>query len=226
MLEQRGKNMKQARAIRPAFFCIENSLYKQNFEFDYFGGFAESQKQKCISSFHDEIQKRNSSAKILEVSRKSPNILGNLLSAFNLNITIKDYVFTVESLYQASKVFGSLQFIECLNMEPGDAKRYVKHKVSSFNLSITEFNLFGRKFPILPTSIFYDYLYVLSLYQNKSIANEIIKYNCFTDIEFNPKKQFSSQARSCSLYKYLYLNNMVEEFLKDYTKFIFLYDKI
>ena len=36
--------------------------------------------------------------------------------------------------------------------------------------------------------MFYDWIYINALYKNKEIFNELIKYNAFTDIEFNPNK--------------------------------------
>lgn len=214
--------MKQCFSTRPAFFCINNRLYKRDYTFEFYGGFAIGQKQKCINSFHTAI-KEEGNISVLEISRKSDNLLGGLLSAFNLTITINDNKYPVECVYQASKVFDDIQYIECLHMLPADAKRFVKEKSESKGLKLTEFNFFGKKFPLVPNSIFYDYLYIYSLSQNKGVASEIIKYDCFTDIEFNPKKQISSQARSCAIFKYLYLNNLVDDFLSDYGKFNYLY---
>ena len=53
-------------------------------EFEYFTGFAISQKQKSINSMHASILRADSSLKVLEVSTKSTNPLGVALSAFNL----------------------------------------------------------------------------------------------------------------------------------------------
>ena len=147
-------------ATRIAFFCKDGMLKQKYYTFEYFGGFALSQKVKCINSLHKEIS-LDETSNILEVSRKSENLIGNLLSAFNLKIRIKENYYPVECLYQSSKVFNSIQYKETLTMLPGDAKRYVKDKVETNKLILSKFDLFGMEFPLNPPSFFYDYLYIL-----------------------------------------------------------------
>lgn len=214
---------KQPQAIRPVFIALEDTVSVQNYQFDFYGGFSLEQKRKSINSFHKVI-KANIDIPILEVSRKSDNLLGNKLSAFNLVITIKEKQIPVECIYQASKVFGDKQFKECLSMNPGDAKKYVAQMVSDNDLTLTGFNLFGKSFPLYPFSLFYDFLYIWALSQNEDLAKEIIEFSGFTDIEFNPKKQVASQARSCAIYKHLYIKNKVNDFLKSYEDFFYVYD--
>ena len=67
-----------AQSTRMAFFCKGNKLYFKYYTFEYFGGFALSQKRKTIESFHNVI-KQDNTQEILEVSRKNENILGNML---------------------------------------------------------------------------------------------------------------------------------------------------
>lgn len=83
-------------------FILEDKV-----EFNFFTGFALSQKQKSIISFHDSIKNYiGFDTKILEISSKSLDILGVNLSAFNLKIRLKNgIVSTVESVFQGSKVF-------------------------------------------------------------------------------------------------------------------------
>lgn len=212
-----------AQATRIAFICKDGKLYQKYYTFEFFGGFALSQKHKTIKSFHNEIISDNIN-NILEVSRKAENPLGNKLSAFNLMIEYAEHKYPVECIYQSSKCFGNIQYHDCLNMEPGDAKRYVKKQVEELKLNLTSFNLFGVKFQLEPKSFFYDYLYIWALSQNKDLANDIVKYDCFTDVEFNHKKQYASQARSCAIFKNLYINNLVERYLDAPNEFIHLYD--
>lgn len=213
-----------AQATRMAFICNDNRLFYKYYTFEYFGGFAITQKRKNIQSFHNAINLEHS-YKILEVSRKNENELGIMLSAFNLMITIDDENYPVECIYQASKVFGDIQFEQCQFMLPAEAKRFVKENVESQKLSITKFKFRNINFPLEPKSLFYDYLYIYALSQNLDLAEKIILYDCFTDIEFNHKKQYASQARSCAIFKYLYLNNVVDDFLSNPFKFesIYLY---
>lgn len=62
--------------------------------------------------------------------------------------------------------------------------------------------------------------------QNKLLANELLKYNCFTDIEFNQKKQVSSQARSCAIFVFLSINNLLSEYLESIEAFREVYKSI
>lgn len=209
-------------ATRMAFICKNKELYFKYYTFEFFGGFAISQKRKTIESFHAAI-KKDSINNILEVSRKNENYLGVLLSAFNLLITIDNKKYPVECVYQSSKIFDDIQYKECLYMMPADAKKFVKEKVETNNFSLTGFRFRNIVFPLKPNSLFYDYLYIFALSQNIDLALKIIDYDCFTDIEFNHKKQYASQARSCALFKYLYINNQVDGFLLNPLLFENLY---
>lgn len=207
-----------AKATRMAFICKDNKLYFKYYTFEYFSGFAITQKRKSIESFHNAIKKDNI-FNILEVSRKSENELGNMLSAFNLKINN----YPVECIYQSSKVFGDTQYKECLSMLPADAKKYIREKVEANKFSLTGFTYNNFNFPLEPKSLFYDYLYIKALYGNVELSKQIINFDCFTDIEFNHQHQFASQARSCALYKYLKTNSLVEKFLQNPLDFKDLY---
>lgn len=211
-----------AQATRMAFISKDNKLYFKYYTFEYFSGFAISQKRKTIEAFHKVIREDGIN-NVLEVSRKNENEIGAKLSAFNLMVSVENKSYPVECIYQASKVFNDIQYKECQYMEAKDAKRYVKEQIDSNKLSLTSFKFGDKVFSNYPKSLFYDYLYILALSQNKELALEIINYDCFTDIEFNHKKQFASQARSCALYKYLYENNQIEMFLNKPLLFENLY---
>ena len=89
-------------ATKMCFKVNENKVFDEEIvEFTYVKGMAFSQKCKNVLSFHSSIQDQFPSAKILEISTKSNNLLGVALSAFNL--TLDGY--PIECLYHASKVF-------------------------------------------------------------------------------------------------------------------------
>ena len=73
--------------------------------FIWAGGFAFSQKQKNVVALHDAIHRIDPSAKVLEISSKSLQPLGVSLSAFNLKFRHGGAECSVESVFQASKVF-------------------------------------------------------------------------------------------------------------------------
>ncbi len=56
------------------------------YSFEWYSGFAVSQKQKSIKSLHNAILKADVNAKPLEISTKSMEAIGIKLSAFNLKI--------------------------------------------------------------------------------------------------------------------------------------------
>ena len=88
-------------AKRPFFIPTRNKeelVKTHSVKFTWSSGFAKSQKQKSILSFHKSISKEFKSDKILEISTKSENKLGTQLSAFNLKINFKDKEYFLEIL--------------------------------------------------------------------------------------------------------------------------------
>lgn len=118
-------------ANRPVFIPeYQNNFLvrKDDIEFQYFSGFAVSQKQKSIDSLHTEINKKFGISNILEVSSKSKDQLGIDLSAFNLMLKdpSSDKEFSVECAFQSSKVFeyGGLMLIYWIR--PQERRRKMK----------------------------------------------------------------------------------------------------
>jgi len=218
--------MKQPRSKKLAFIVKDNMIFEKEYTFDFFGGFSATQKQKTIDAFHQEIAK-DGIERILEVSRKSNNPIGNALSAFNLMLELNGRKYSLECVYQSSKVFNKdVQYQEVLHMTAAEAKKYIQEKGKNEKPVLTGFNCFGINFPLTPATFFYDYIYVLALSENHKIASKTTDYDCFTDIEFNHTKQIASQARSCAIFKYLYDNNIINETIEDIHKFKDLYKKI
>ena len=80
-------------------------------EFKWLPGMALSRYQENIRTLHREIQSQNHIDNVLEISRKSENILGQQLSAFNLyfdpSFICEDATsrqLSVESAFQGSKI--------------------------------------------------------------------------------------------------------------------------
>ena len=194
-------------ASRPFFIPNNNKdeLVKTELvEFKWFSGFAKFQKQKSISSFHENISKQFKYNKILEISTKSEDKLGVKLSAFNLKINFKDNEYFLESLFQGSKVFlNEGPYEDIYKKESIDAKKDERIKRSD----LKEFSFFGEKFTL--EFDFYSWLYFLALKQNKKLTSEILNYQAFTDIEFNPEKSLNCQAYSAALYSSMITNNIL-----------------
>jgi DNA polymerase elongation subunit (family B) len=84
----------------------------------------------------------------------------------------------------------------------------------------------GKNFDIMPPTSFYDYIYLIALVQNKKLADNLLKYEIFTDIEFNFKKQINCQARSAAIFVFLSKNKLLEKYLSSYENFKSIYTDI
>lgn len=189
-------------ANRPVFILNNSAPYfrKIDIEFEYASGFALVQKQKNINNLHKDFLTLYPNHKILEVSTKSPDILGIQLSAFNLELSINYQKYPVEILYQASKVYNSdIDNNIILKMQPNEAKNFLKEINDKYTLKEFIFN--GISFPLEPKTYFYNWLYINALMRNKELIQEILDcgYNAFTDIEYNPKKSINCQAQALAI---------------------------
>lgn len=211
-------------AIRPFFMISDKELYlEENCEFKFYTGFALSQKQKSIVSLHEQILKKYPNSNILEVSRKSGNPLGILLSAFNLKLNINGNSYPVENIFQSSKVFSlGGPYKDLLQVHPREAKRDERLKSSG---KLIAFELNGNTWKLEPKTMFYDWLYIHALYKNKNLIKNVVKYNIFTDIEFNPNKSFNCQARSVAIFVSLYHKGLLEDYLHDKNLFKEIYNR-
>ena len=202
-------------AIRPVYIVNNDQLIEDNIDFTWYSGFSIQQKQKSIESLHKRIINKYEikRIKILEVSSKSPNNLGVHLSAFNMKLKIKNYFYTVESIFQSSKRFEyGGPYIDIMNMPSIKAKKDPRLKDSGKLLS---FQLLNETWPKEPKTLFYDWIYMSSIYSNKQLHEEIIKYKSFTYIEFNPKKTYHCPSRSAAHYVRLINKGMLDKLMKN-----------
>lgn len=210
-------------AERPAYFVnTENKklIAKELFNFKWHPGLSIQQKQKSIYEFHSSILQVHPNAKILEISTKSSNPLGKALSAFNLSFYPTNFhkKITVETAFQSSKVFlyGG-PYIDLLDKTSLDAKRDPRLKNSG---QLQYFIYFNERWELNPPTIFYDWIYINALMQNPHLIKNIIEFNCFTDIEFNPNKSINSQAKSAALFVSLYRKNKLSNTVLSKNTFI------
>lgn len=213
-------------ANRP-YFQIGNGIdnfYEENTcDFKFYTGFALSQKQKSVKSFHEEILKKYPNVKILEVSRRSENPIGVSLSAFNLQYYNTDgKKYPVECVFQSSKVFSNgKQYVDLLNKTAREAKKDERLKTSG---NLTKFSLNNEDWELEPKTYFYDYIYLSALNKNKKLCEQLMEFDVFTDIEFNPQKSFNCQARSVAIAVTLLKNNLLDKFLNDKNLFKTVYN--
>lgn len=189
---------------RPSFSFQDGKVKETSYEFFWNGGFARSQKEKNIVNLHASILVKRPNAKILEVSTKSKFDIGKALSAFNLKYKGK----TLENVFQSAKVYEYAgPCYDLLDVSAKDAKRSELHKTSGklvgFKLEDSDF-----MWPLVPRTAFYDYIYVSAVLENEELCKEVVKFDTFTDIEFNPNKSINCQARACVIAKHIIENNM------------------
>lgn len=208
-------------AKRPVFVVLDQKpFYKEELvEFKYFNGFAVSQKQKSIESLHQSFLKNNVDRKILEISSKSKQNLGVELSAFNLMIeTKKGQKYSVESAFQSSKVFEKGGPYKDLLLKKSKIAKMDDRLKNSGRLKYFEYG--NRVFGLYPKTYFYDWLYVNALYLNKDLAKQVLEFDVFTDIEFNPNRAINCQARSAAIFVSLYRNHMLDKAIKNEKIFL------
>jgi hypothetical protein len=206
-------------AIRPIFIATKdkNLVEIKNIEFKFYTGFAPIQKAKTRDSLH-EAAKKEGYKNILEVSTNSDNKLGWKLSAFNLMVDFNGKKIPLENAFQGSKVFeGDIQYEDIYFKDAIKAKKDERLK----NKKIIKFRFNGIEWDIEPKTAFYDYLYISTIYKHYPyLLKELIKYDVFTDIAFNPKKSINCQAKSCAILVSLHHLGKLEEAISSKEKFL------
>lgn len=209
-------------ANRPIFVSNSNikHLFKEiNIDFTFFGGFAVSQKSKSIQSLHQNA-KTIGYDNILEVSTKSNNKLGWELSAFNLMVDFENNnKISLECAFQGSKVFeGNVQYRDIYFLDSIQAKKDERLKKSG---NIIGFNFNGVFWENEPKTAFYDYLYINTLVNNyENLIKELVKFDAFSDIEFNPKKSINCQAKTCAILVSLSKMDLLADAIRSKEKFV------
>ncbi len=187
-------------ANRPVFISDGEAYVKAVYtSFEYYNGFSKVRRQRSISSLHSAFLAEHDGFRILEVSSFSDNDLGVALSAFNLKISLKNgKKVPVELAFQAGKTFeNGGPYKDLLMTSPGNAKRDARLSESG---RITGFEFEGTVYPVEPQTLFYTWLYITALEENKQLADQLMEYNSFTDIVFNPKRSVNCQAYACAVY--------------------------
>lgn len=217
------KEKKSKQATRPVFLPNAKApagYYQKDVTFDWEYDAKHKQinyrknSQNMRKKFQDEYN-----MSLLEVSSASDCPLGKNLSAFNLTITTKNKrVYTVEQLFQAGKVFKKAgSQIGLLKADSKKAKQTTA-KIQKTGDKLIGFYLFGQEFPLEPTNLFYDWLYIHALNASE-LGKYCLEYDGFTDIRFNPEKQLNCQAMACAKYECLVQSNKLDEALKNIKTF-------
>lgn len=173
-------------------------------------GFATRQKKKTLNDLHRVIKKKYGFKNVLELSTKSGNKLSFLLSPYSLQITNDDgQKYSVENAFQASKVFEQGgPYLDLLTEKPRQARKD-ERLISSGEL--TGYDYFGMEWGVEPLTTFYDWLYINALKQHPELHEEVVQYQAFTDISFNPKRSVHCAAYSLAMFVALYKRELLDK---------------
>ena len=133
------------------------------------------------------------------------------MSAFNLELETPSGSMSVECAYQGSKVFEEGgPYHELYSVSSREAKTDKRLRDSG---ELTGFKFFDEEFPTEPQTAFYDWLYITALWQQKNPnrTQELMKFEGFSDIVFNPKRSLNCQARTAALFVSLSQNELLNE---------------
>lgn len=207
-------------ASRPVFIALGNPAHlvqEMLVEFSWNPGFAPVQKKKNIVALHAAAA-RQGITPLLEVSTKSEEKLGQRLSAFNLKLSTAAGDISIEAAYQGSKVFKKGgPYTDIYGLDSRSAKTDERLKQSG---ELIGFDFFGEKWPLVPKTAFYDWLYLCALAPHQAYLQRLFDYAGFTDIEFNPEKSINCQARTCALLVSLLKLNALNDALRSQSDFI------
>ena len=207
---------------------MDNLVRIQNVDFTWYSGLAISDKQKSIASLHENGKQLDGIKNILEISTRSTEKLGVALSAFNLKVkTNNNNEISVECIYQSSKVFkDNIQYLDLLYKSPAEAKKDERLKSAGEIIAFRPFGKQEKEWNINPISAFYNWIYINALIQHSEYHQQLLNYQAFTDIEFNPKKSLNCQAYATSLFCSLYKNDLLDEVMKTPQSFLELYNVV
>lgn len=208
-------------ASRPIFAPIlagQQLVRVTSLDFSWHAGMSVRQRRLNIRSLHEAAAAAGLSA-VLEVSTKSEEVLGRELSAFNLTTALADgRVVPVEVAFQAGKEFErGGPFPDLLTVNPWEAKRDPRLMTSG---RLRFFRFGSDVWALEPQTAFYDWLYLRGLSKRVDLCEKIARYVGFTDIEFNPKRSISCQARSVALFLALSARGLVETAVEGRESFL------
>ena len=208
-------------AKRPVFAAGDTmgTVHRRDVDFQWFAGLSDAQKRRCIDSLHAAYQQRYPGQRVLEISSKSREELGVKLSAFNLTRFVPSLSRSVpvECLFQGSKKFaGGGPFTDLYEGRPIDAKRDPRLRESGSRIAYV---FEGHEYPVCPRTAFYNWLWCSTLLEHPDLAEELLGYDAFTDIVFNPEKSSNCQAEAAAIFVGLARRGMLEA-ICDFDAFV------
>lgn len=179
---------------------------------------------------HSAFLKEENKNTPLEVSSFSSSALGRALSAFNLTFKgTLGWTAPVECVFQSGKIFAEGGPFTSLRWKTAlDSKREIKDLASASG-PLVGFVLEGRQFPLEPTTLFYNWVWINALASNPANADLskqllVESYDAFTDIAFNHNVGRNTQAEAAAYFVLLSRTGRLEEALKspeDFSRIVY-----
>lgn len=200
-------------AERPVYVTTMKAPYVTVYkpQFTWNAGLNAVQKQKNIAALHDAFRRIEPDLNVLEISSKSLQPLGIKLSAFNLlkYVPSLNKSVPVECVFQGGKIFAAGgPYTDLYTATARAAKKDERLKSRGM---LRGFFFEGEEMPLIPTTAFYDWLYVNALMENPELAGELLQFDAFTDIEFNPDKSRNCQAHAAALFVALHRSGRLDQ---------------
>ena len=200
-------------AKRPVFVPMQHAPFFRPVEitFEWHGGFAKVQSQKNIRAIHEGFSRICPEIPVLEISSKGWQEGSEVLSAFHMTKFVPKLGRSVpiECIYQAGKVFqNNGAHPDWLKLTPKEAKKLAKQLGTVEQIVGYEFE--GKRFPLAPVSLFYNYIWINGLLENHALANIVLQYGAFTDIIFSPRS-VNCQAAAAAAFVSLNRMGMLEQ---------------
>ena len=189
-------------AKRPVFEVnLKAPYFKEvNVDFVWNKGLNINQKRKNVVAVHNSYNDIFPENKVLEISSKSLQEQGLPLSAFKLQkyVASLDKKMAVENLYQGGKIFeNGGPYLDMYEFTARQAKKDGRLHSSG---AVTGFYFEDRVYPSEFYDAFYNWLYINALIENPELSKPLFEFDAFTDIEYNPQKGKSCQARSAAMF--------------------------
>jgi|LFRM01.1.fsa_nt_gb hypothetical protein len=197
-------------------------IVEKTINFEYFRGQDPKQTEKSIESMQHAIKAYESGGKVLEVSKYSPSLLGKQLSSLNLEYENNEgRSYPVINIFESSKVFeNGGPYRDLLHVDLKDLDEDPRLKESGRLLG---FHFEDEPYSLEPRSLFFDYIYISALHQQKEIQEKLLEFDMISDVTYQMGKMFASSARACAYFISLKRTNKLESALESLDSFKKIY---
>lgn len=200
-------------------------IVEKTIHFEYYRGQNLGQKHKSIESMHHAIRAFESGGRILEVSTVSPDPLGRKLAGVFLLAKNEDgHTVPVMNIFESAKVFErGGPYRDLLEKDPLEVS---KDERLSNSGRLLGFHYQNESYSLTPRNMFFDWIYMNVLYEQKALHEELAEYDMVTDIEYSMNSMFASSARACAYFISLYKTGLLDETMKDADSFKKIYSMV